>query len=143
MRTGIPFVVFGGLMTWLCVHVLYKRLLPTLWANRKGVEAEGKIVRVRVSKGRFGTNHQPVVKFTTPDGRQVEFIDGVPSQQGLHQPGELVTVRYDPVDPEHSATLGEAGDVLRSVVIFSALSVLFIFMTVFGVLLMIGVVKNQ
>ena len=143
MRSGILFVAFGGLMTWVCVYVLGKSLLPKLWASRKGAVAEGKVVRIRVAKNRYGTTHHPVVKFATPDGEQVEFIDSIPSQQGFHQSGDLVTVRYDPGDPQHSATLGGGGNVLRSVVIFTAVSALFIFMTVFGLLLATGVVKNQ
>jgi hypothetical protein len=144
MRSGILFVAFGGLMTWACMFSLYKKLLPALWANRKGkgAVAEGKIARIRVSKNRFGTTHMPVVRFTTPDGQTIEFIDAIPANQGMYRPGELVTVRYDPVDPERSATLGAGTDVLRSVVIFTGLSVLFIFMAVFGVLLVIGVVKT-
>jgi Protein of unknown function (DUF3592) len=143
MGLGILATLFGGFFTWVFVRSLSRKLLPALRANRRGAAAEGRIVRIRTTKNRFGTTHIPVVRFTTPDGQKVEFLDAVPSQQGLHQTGELVTVRYDPGAPEDSATLAGGLGVVRSIVIASGVTVMFTFVTVFGVLLMIGVVKNQ
>ena len=54
-----------------------------------------------------------------------------------------MTVRYNPVDPEDSATLGGGVDAMRSVLISVGVLTLFIFVTVFGLLLVIGVVKTQ
>jgi len=143
MGLGILAVLFGGFMTWVMGFSLAKKLVPALRATRKGAEAQGRIVRVKVVKQRYGTRHQPVVRFATPDGRTVEFLDAIPSQQGFHTPGDLVTVRYDPVDPEDSATLGGGTDALRSVMISVGVLTLFVFVTVFGLLLVIGVVKTQ
>lgn len=143
MELGVLFALFGGFMTWVAGFTLAKRLLPALRGRRRGVGAEGRVLRFKSSWNGVSTMHQPVVAFTTPDGRRVEFLDAVASPVGYRQPGALVSVRYDPADPANSATLAGDGDVARSVAIFSAMTVFFGGMTVLGLLYIVGVVKPK
>jgi Protein of unknown function (DUF3592) len=143
MGLGVLFTLFGGFMTWVCGFTLGKGLLPRIGARRKGIEAEGRVVRFRTTRNGVGTTHIPIVTFTTPDGQKVEFLEGVASAQSYRQPGDLVAVRYDPADPAHSATVAGSGEVARSVAIFGVLTVFCAGMTVFGLLFVFGVLKPQ
>ena len=65
---------------------------------KSGAQAQGTVVSAGTGGGKF---HHPRVRFTTPDGRTVEFTSmlGYPRELDVGAP---VPVRYPPDDPEQA-----------------------------------------
>ena len=97
-------VVLGIIATWNAT-ALY----------RTGQRAEGKVAEIRASRytdqeevvlrgGREGrrdverTSYAPIVRFKTPEGREIEFF-GRGGSGTSYREGDFVTVAYDPAKP--------------------------------------------
>jgi hypothetical protein len=67
---------------------------------KSGARAQGTVVSAGTGGGKF---HHPRVRFTTPEGRTVEFTSmlGYPTDSELDV-GAPVPVRYPPDDPEQA-----------------------------------------
>ncbi len=92
---AISAVLFGkGWVQFEHARELLARTEPT----------EGTIVRMapylggRIGKGKLV--YFPEVKFTTADGREVQFRSGESRRADHFEPGDRVPVRYDPAAPE-------------------------------------------
>ncbi|MEU3724253.1 DUF3592 domain-containing protein [Streptomyces sp. NPDC031705] len=89
----------------LCV-VVVGRLLRRLRSVVSGTAVEGRCVRVYATDGNDGGTHwHHVYGFTTLDGQYVEFEEDA----FLMAEGQVVTVRYRPVDPARTATVMGSG----------------------------------
>jgi hypothetical protein len=66
-----------------------------------GARTDGVVVEI--DRGVRG-GRRLVVRFTTPDGRTVTARDRLQMCLALHEPGDAVTVIYDPTDVERAAT---------------------------------------
>jgi|KBSSwiStaDraftv2_1062776.scaffolds.fasta_scaffold21891_5 hypothetical protein len=103
MTIALAGAVLGLIATWNAT-ALY----------RSGLRAEGKITEIRTSRytdqeevvrgGRERrrdverTSYAPVVRFTTAEGREIEFF-GRGGSGTSYQEGDVVTVTYDPARP--------------------------------------------
>ncbi|NEE01254.1 DUF3592 domain-containing protein [Phytoactinopolyspora halotolerans] len=75
----------------------------------------------------------PIVEFTTVDGRTVRARSRVSSNTSVAVPGRVMTVYYDPDDPEDVAIVGHGRGVLR---VFALIGVLLLITT--GLLLVVS-----
>ena len=140
MVLGILGFLLGGLFTTLVIVGLLRKIVPTIRAIRLGERAEGVVTgnRTHQTKAQSGKMLRPIVAFTDADGVPVEFEDFlVPA--GFRQPGQHVTVYYDPADPKNTATLASWDDAKRQIWVSGLLIVLFGFVCVFGLLQAVGV----
>jgi Protein of unknown function (DUF3592) len=140
MLMGILGFLFGGLFCTLAVMSLVKKIVPTMRAMRLGQRAEGVVTANRTQQTQLpaGKIIRPIVAFTDADGTRVEYTDLlVPA--GFRQPGQQVTVYYDPEDPKNTATLASWDDAKRQIWVSGLLIVLFGFVCVFGLLQAVGV----
>jgi hypothetical protein len=68
--------------------------------------AQGKVIDLVRSRSNSGSSsestYRPVVVFTSPAGRHIEFTSGVGSNPPSHTVGEDVTVLYDPSNPNQA-----------------------------------------
>lgn len=60
----------------------------------------------------------PEVKFTTADGRTVQFISSITSKADHYKPGDKVTIYYKAADPE-KAFIGSFGHLWSIALIFT------------------------
>jgi hypothetical protein len=77
----------------------------TLSFVRSAASAPGKVVELKQQIGQ-GNTYAPRVRFTTVDGRQVEFVSSVYSSLPFFRVGEQVTVLYSPGRPESAEVQG-------------------------------------
>jgi hypothetical protein len=142
MIFGIAALLLGGYMFVLCVRFFFRRLAPRLRAIRHGAQADGVITAVTsqtVGTGESGRRlARPVVTFTDARGIKTKYTETI-TRPGSGRAGEHVTVRYDPADPEHTATIAAWAD-LRYQLVGSAVVLLALLgMCATGVLVIAGV----
>ena len=96
---GVILAAYGVIL----LSVLLFGALRTRSQLRGGVQAQGTVVGAEQRMGYLGDSptmyYHPVVRFSTPDGRTVEFTAGIGSG-AQPEPGVRVPVRYRPDDPE-------------------------------------------
>lgn len=105
MRTGrvtgmaaLP-LVGRALMLVGLIGLIAAACLVVLGSGKYGATAPGRIAAV--------DGGYPLIEFTTPEGRTVQFNNFVRSS--LWSPGDPVTVAYDPADPTKAVVDGFAG----------------------------------
>ena len=85
------------------LSVLLFPALRTRSQLKGGARAQGTVVGAKQQMGMLGDNpttyYHPVVRFTTPDGRTVEFTAGT-GTGAQPETGARVPVRYRPDDPD-------------------------------------------
>ena len=92
----------GMILAAYGVTLLGVALIPALRTRamlKSGARAEGTVVGTKEGRTSRGTRYYPVVRFTTADGRMVEFTSAVGYSSYDENPG-TVSVRYRPDDPE-------------------------------------------
>ena len=96
---GVIVAAYGVIL----LSVLLFPALRTRSQLKGGAQAQGTVVGAKQQMGYLGDNpttyYHPVVRFTTPDGRTVEFTAGIGSG-AQPKTGVRVPVRYRPDDPE-------------------------------------------
>ena len=91
----------GMILAAYGVTLLGVALIPALRTRamlKSGARAEGTVVGTKEGRTSRGTRYYPVVRFTTADGRMVEFTSAVGYSSYDENPG-TVSVRYRPDDP--------------------------------------------
>lgn len=66
----------------------------------RSVSAQGTVVELIRSRFSDSVSYYPVVEFSTPNGRQVEFQSNSGSSPPSYNQGEQVSVLYEPSNPE-------------------------------------------
>lgn len=93
---------FGGLFC-LAVGAAFWAAAGFSWMRTRrfieeSVPAFGEVVELREHHDE-GVTYAPVVRFTGPGGRVVEFTESVSSNPPAHRVGERVKILYRPEDP--------------------------------------------
>lgn len=89
---GLLFLAVGAFTAWRAFTF-----------TDSSAKAAGTVVELRLSRsGSSSSGHAPVVRFTTNEGRTVEFVSSVSSKPPAYKIGEEVEVLYDPKDPWHA-----------------------------------------
>jgi hypothetical protein len=86
--------------------VYYQRSIS---AGRR--QAQGKVIDLAgeiYNPGSTGV-YRPIVRFHTPDGLEYEFKSEYGSRPAMYKVGQMVTVVYDPVDPERAEIRSSVG----------------------------------
>lgn len=141
MVLGIIGFLFGGCFTVLTVLGIVKKTMPTMRAMRLGARAEGVVTANKTQQQQLppGKIVRPIVAFTDANGLQVQYLDLL-APAGYREPGQHITVYYDPADPKNTATIASLDDAKRTLLVSGMLIVLFGFVCVFGLLQAFGVV---
>ncbi|HEX3778312.1 MAG TPA: DUF3592 domain-containing protein [Pseudonocardiaceae bacterium] len=137
--TGYGLIFLGGLFTVGIGRGFFQKVLPQIRVVRNGHLADGKMLGMQLPVQAGYRTQRPVLQFVAPDGKNIRFQD-LNAQNCKKQPGDPVTVRYDPADPKRTATILDMRDALRyaRTVIISLLVCLAI--VAVGVLIVIGVI---
>ncbi|MFF9114588.1 DUF3592 domain-containing protein [Streptomyces massasporeus] len=96
------FVALFGALSWRYA----RRLVTVSRVLRRGVQAEGRCVRVETEPYQRSDARRHFFAFRTADGARVEFEDLAGSSTAEGSP---VTVTYDPRDPAGTATVAGRG----------------------------------
>jgi hypothetical protein len=150
MVLGILAVLIGGGLCAAVTRSLFGKTVPQLRAARRGASAEGKVLHIKVQHMQ-GDNltTRPLdvrfadVQFSTADGRRVRYLQHL--EMGLAcNPGDVVTVHYDPADPADSATTESPYDVTTTLMVKAGTALFFALFFAYGLLIVVGVVHpNQ
>lgn len=141
MSHGVLAIIVGALVAYTAAHAL---MLGR--RKRRGmVQTTGTVVRLsQVSKmappmlpasqnadltvSSFGKDYQPVIQFSTPDGRQVQFSPGLQMNGNAmamfgrkFRVGAQVPVRYQPGDPTNAVAGVSAITVIQCAVLAGGL----------------------
>ena len=107
-------LLFVGLLLWKNTRSFVARAQPT----------EGVVIEMLESRDSDGDiMYRPLVRFTTPDGREVT-VTGNASRPAGFSTGETVTVLRDPHDP-HDSRLGDFKSLWLGPIILSGIGALF------------------
>lgn len=91
---GLFFLVLGGAF---CAAAVFSWMRTRRFVE-ESVHAFGEVIKL-VERYDEGVTYAPVVRFTGPDGRIVEFTESVSSKPPAHRVGERVKILYRPEDP--------------------------------------------
>ena len=140
MLVGILEFLFGGCFAAIFILGIVKKTVPTMRAMRLGARAEGVVTANKTQQQQLppGKIVRPIIAFTDANGLQVQYLDLL-APAGYREPGQHVTVYYDPADPKNTATLASWDDAKRFLLINGMVVVLFGFVCVFGLLQAVGV----
>lgn len=72
-----------------------------------GLETPGVVIELRENYDEDGVTYTPKVQFITMEGVSIEFYSSYASNPPSYQIGELVTVVYQPRNPEDAIIKGE------------------------------------
>lgn len=133
---GIEITFLFGAIAFVITRQAMRRVIPTVRIARIGQQTEGKVIRTEMLKG--GRYPFPVVQFIGSDGHRVHYLDRG-SYRGLQQTGDTVVVRYDPKNPQGSATILEPQAAWRQLLSVTIGFMVFGAIAIVGVLLIIGV----
>lgn len=67
----------------------------------ESVSAFGEVIKL-IERHDEGVTYAPVIRFTGPGGRVVEFTESVSSNPPAHRVGEQVKILYRPEDPSRA-----------------------------------------
>lgn len=100
-RLGIFAVLATGLL--LLAGALHQTSVTTTWLKR-AVEVDGTVVRMLRHTDKDGdVTFKPIVRFSTADGKTVEFHSSFSSNPPAYRIGQSVPVVYLPEEPERAA----------------------------------------
>lgn len=91
---GLFFLVLGGAF---CAAAVFSWMRTRRFIE-ESVPAFGEVIKL-VERHDEGVTYAPVVRFTGPDGRAVEFTESVSSKPPAHRVGARVKILYRPEDP--------------------------------------------
>lgn len=138
-----PFLGWGALLLCGAFSVslargVFTRAVPMIKLVRGGQQAVGTVLRLQVPMAKGFRTPRPYIEFAGPDGHRVRYQD-VFANKGTEQPGDRVTVRFDPADPQRATIRGlrTALNYLLGIVIFA---VLFAAIAAAGLLVLLGVI---
>ncbi len=104
MAVGALFVLIG-----LRLFVRIRRFLA------RAVTTQATVVDVEVTDS-DGPSYAPVLRFTIPDGRTVQFVHQYGHDEVRWEVGELMGVVYDPDDPDDARLDSVAGRYLGTII---------------------------
>lgn len=103
---GLFILIFGGIGLLLALIAGGMVVYTQSWLGRT-LAAEGRVTELARSfsggSRTSGPMYHPIVSFTAQDGRKIEFRSGTGSNPSAFTIGEVVTVRYDPANPDSAA----------------------------------------
>ena len=137
MTGAILAIVLGAALAPLFVVGFVRNVVPLVWVSRYGASAAGTIVGFTQRRLQYRTVDRLVVRFTTADGRSIEFTDPMARRAGL-QRGDSVTVHYSPQRPKGTATIADTGRAVKVATVAGVLTIMMTGMLVFGVLIVVG-----
>lgn len=149
MVLGIASMLIGGALFPLLVRSLFRSTLPQFRAARGRVTAEGVVTGMKVqqitSGGPYSSRKVDVrfahLHFTTADGRQVRYLQHLEMGQACRK-GDILTVHYDPLNPENSATTESPYDVTTALMVKTGAALFFALFFVGGLLFALGVLHD-
>jgi len=141
MVFGVLALLAGGLCTVVCVKALTRRYRPAVRALRHGTRTEGVVSGIEARMAGSGSAarqvNRPVITFTDSKGTKVKYTETM-TRLGSGKVGEHFTVRYDPTDPQQTATAATWADLRLQFVIGGCVVLLFAAVAVVGVLIIAG-----
>lgn len=144
MILGVLGLLLFGYLFVLSIKTFFRKLVPVLRAMRRGAQADGVIHGITTQVvGSGNSEHRlkrPIVTFTDSRGLKVKYTETM-TRPGSGMTGEHVTVRYDPSNPEHTATIATWTDMRRQLVLGGVVFLVLIFMCATAVLLITGTWK--
>ena len=109
----IGFVLMGVGVLFLLIGLrLFMRILRFL---ARSVTTQATVVDIDVTDS-DGLSYSPVLRFTTADGRSVQFVHQYGHDEVRWEIGELMRVVYDPDDPDDARLDTFAGRYLGTIV---------------------------
>ncbi|HEX7661117.1 MAG TPA: DUF3592 domain-containing protein [Pseudonocardiaceae bacterium] len=140
MPVAVMLLIGFVFLTCAMTKGIFTRAIPLIRLVRSGCEARGTVVDRAPPKNVRTQVTVPVVEFITSAGERIRFLD-VCAPKRPEQPGESVTVHYNPDNPHGLASIvtrSEARRVFRNIIL---LELLFLSLTI-GVLLdVVGVYR--
>ncbi|GIH23888.1 hypothetical protein Aph01nite_21980 [Acrocarpospora phusangensis] len=103
-------VLVAVLIEFLGLHLLARGrdvLATARGFHSRAVPGQGEVIRLRTSREgvpqhpRYSHVYHPVLRFTTADGVRVEAESPVGANPAPAQPGDTVSILYDPANPHH------------------------------------------
>lgn len=85
-----------------CLLYAPVKLVKTALFIKSAAATTGTVTDLIASRSSKSTTYAPVVTFTAPDGRRVEFRSQISSGSSAYRIGEEVAVYYDPLRPERA-----------------------------------------
>lgn len=114
------FVVIGS----GCLLYAPVKLVKTVLFISRAASTNGIVTDLHASRGSKSTSYAPVVSFSVPGGRSIEFRSQISSGSSDYSIGEQVPVYYDPRRPE-SAEIRAFVPLWMPTIILSALGLAF------------------
>jgi hypothetical protein len=108
-----------GALTFALIWMTY-----SLVATHGMTRVEGTVVRFDQG-GRAWRSYQPVVAFTTVDGRHEEVTGGTSSTQPAYDIGQPVRIFYDPSEPGRSVIIDDFGQRWFPIAVVAVLGAVF------------------
>jgi hypothetical protein len=102
LTAGLPFLVIGAVFLGLGLYWSWQ----SRQFARTAARAQGEVIDlVQRLGGRSGLASQgprwhPVVRYRTADGHVVQFVSNFGTSPSIWHTGQMVTVLYDPMQPE-------------------------------------------
>lgn len=94
---GLLFFVLGAAF---CAAAVFSWMRTRRFID-ESVSAFGEVIRL-IEHHDEGVTYAPVIRFTGPGGRAVEFTESVSSNPPAHRVGERVKILYRPEDPSRA-----------------------------------------
>ncbi|MBF0410072.1 MAG: DUF3592 domain-containing protein [Candidatus Riflebacteria bacterium] len=97
----VPYMIliFGFCMLGFACYGFYKS--TRIYLN--GEKAIGKVVRIEITRTSNRRQHrQPVIKFKTKEGKEMEFISEAPNLGGGYKESDSVEIIYNKKNPVES-----------------------------------------
>ena len=114
-RQGPMFVVFLGLIFFAVgVGLTFQQYL----LRQDALQAQGTVISLAESCDDEGCTYRPIVRFTAQNGREEFYNSMYGSSPPAYEVGEIVTLFYQPDNPQKAFIQGEGG-IFR--VIFTAI----------------------
>src|SRR3989344_2997567 len=80
---------------FIFISVAASSYLTSSAVFKEGVSAYGEVTRLEISD----STYKPVIRYTTNDGREIEFLAQFSSNPPAYKPGDMVEIIYDPENP--------------------------------------------
>ncbi|HEX3778313.1 MAG TPA: DUF3592 domain-containing protein [Pseudonocardiaceae bacterium] len=139
LLAGYGLIVMGGAIGCAAARVVLVKAVPQIRIVRGGRRADGKMIGKRMPLKAGYRTMRPILQFTGPDGTKIRFQD-LTAQNCQQQPGDTVTVHYDPDDPKGSATILDLRGALRYFRTLTIGAVICFAFAVVGVLIVTGTI---
>jgi hypothetical protein len=136
---GYGFILMFGLICGALVGAVFTKAIPLMRLVRSGQVATGKVLRLQVPMQKGYRTPRPFVEFIGPDGHHVRYQD-LFADKGVEKPGDSVTVRYDPANPQERATIRGMRSAVRYMTSYLVGAVIFAGLAVIGLLILLDVI---